>query len=103
MKLKIVRWIQEFDFRKLSHLDGSLTKLCAKYKLRDNESVVVTSMGWHRLRLIARIAGRSVMLIPETHETPLQQLAEWVAQSMRDGIVMLSEFKSYQTAKEKAA
>lgn len=103
MKLKIVRWIQEYDFRSLSHLDGSLTKLCAKYKLKDNDAVVFTSMGWHRLRLVARISGRSVMIIPETHETPLQQLAEWVAQSMRDGIVMLGEFKSYQIAKEKAA
>jgi hypothetical protein len=107
MRLKIVRWLSEHDFRTLSYLDGSLTKICAKYKLKNGEAVVLTSRGWHRLRLVARMGDRSVMVIPESgtrkKQTPLEELARWVAHSMRDGTVMLNEFKAYQVAKREAA
>lgn len=100
MKLKLVRWIPQYDFRKLSHLDGSLTALVRGYKLHNGEAIVVTSMGWHRLRIIARMADRAVMIIPDTTKSTLMQLAEWVQLSLRDGIVMLKDFRAMT---EKAA
>jgi hypothetical protein len=103
MRLKLVRWKSNFDFRKLSHLSGSLTKYAASWKLKEGEATVVTSMGWHRLRLVARMGGRAVMIIPETKGTVLEQLVEWVAQSLRDGVVMLNEYRAYKKAVEEAA
>lgn len=94
MRLKLVRWIPQYDFRKLSHLDGSLSALVRGYKLKNDEAIVVTSMGWHRLRIIARLADKAVMIIPETQKTTLMQLAEWVQLALRDGIVMLKDFRA---------
>jgi hypothetical protein len=93
MTLKMVRWIPDFDFRRLSHLDGSLTNLVKGYKLKNNDAIVVTSKGWHRLRLIARMSDRAVMIIPETKDAVLDTLAEWVQLSLRDGVAMLSEYR----------
>lgn len=103
MQLKLVRWKSDFDFRKLSHLSGSLTKYAASWKLKEGEAVVVTSMGWHRLRLVARMGGRAVMIIPETKGTVLEQLVEWVSVSLRDGVVMLNEYRKYQKEVVEAA
>lgn len=102
MTLKLIRWKPDFDFRKLSHLSGSLTKYASQWKLKNNEAVVVTSMGWHRLRLIARLGGRAVMIIPETKGSTLDQLAEWVAQSLRDGVIMLNEYRGYHDDAKRA-
>jgi len=98
MQLKLKHWTQDYDFRELSWLDGSLTKLVRKHKLAEGEAVVVTSKGWHRLRLIARIGNRAVMIIPDSHNAPLEVLSEWVAQSLRDGIVMLKDYQALKAA-----
>lgn len=102
MTLKLIRWKPDFDFRKLSHLSGSLTKYASQWKLKNNEAVVVTSMGWHRLRLIARMGGRAVMIIPETKGSTLDQLAEWAAASLRDGVIMLNEYRDYRGEAKRA-
>jgi hypothetical protein len=86
MRFKLVRWLPSFDFRKLSHLDGSLTQLVKGHKLKNGEAIVVTSMGWHRLRLIARLNDRAVMIIPETKGSVLETLVEWATLSLRDGV-----------------
>lgn len=94
--LKLTQWISEHDFRKLSYLDGSLTKIARKYKLKNNEAAVFTSKGWHRLRLIARLHDKAVMIIPETSKSTLDQLAEWVTLSFRHKIVVLQEYRALQ-------
>lgn len=98
MTLKMVRWIPDFDFRTLSHLDGSLSSLVKGYKLKNNDAIVVTSKGWHRLRLIARMGDRAVMVIPETKDTVLDTLAQWVKVSLRDGVTMLTEYRQISKA-----
>lgn len=97
-KFKLKKWLQEFDFHKLSWLDGSLTKLVRVHKLREGEALVVTSMGWHRLRLVVRMGNRGAMIIPETHGTPLETLAKWVSESLRDGVVVLKDYQALKAA-----
>jgi len=97
MQLRIIRWLSNFNFRELSHIDGSLTKLVKKHCLKNNDAIVVTSLGWHRLRIIARMGDRAVMIVPETHDTVLKTLIEWACASLRDGVVVLSEWRKLQT------
>jgi len=98
MRFKLVRWLPSFDFRKLSHLDGSLTQLVKGHKLNNGEAIVVTSKGWHRLRLIARLNDRAVMIIPETKGSALETLVEWATLSLRDGVTLLSEYREFKAA-----
>ena len=42
MKLRLVRWLPQYNFHKLSHLDGSLTALVKGHKLAENEAIVLT-------------------------------------------------------------
>lgn len=99
MQLRFRRWLSTFDFRELSHLDGSLTKLVRKYALHENDAMVVTSIGWHRLRIIAVMGQKPVMIIPETgDEAPLETLTRWVAESLRDGVVCLDAYKKVNEA-----
>lgn len=104
MKFNLKRWVQDYDFHKLSHLNGTLTNLARAYHLKEGEALVVTSRGWHRLRLIVVLGQRACMIIPETHSTVLDTLAEWVKLSLRDGVIMLNEYRSLtQESKSKAA
>jgi len=96
MQLKFKRWVSSFDFRSLSHLDGTLPRLVKRWGLRENDAVVVTSMGWHRLRIIAVMGQHAVMIVPDTpagRPDVLEMLAKWAAESLRDGVVCLSEYK----------
>jgi hypothetical protein len=102
---KLVGWLQSVDFRKLSHLDSSLTQLVKGHKLNNGEALVVTSKGWHRLRLIVRLGDRAAMVIPDTTDhrlggryATLDQLAQWVKMSLRDGVVMLDAYRALKAA-----
>jgi hypothetical protein len=81
--LRVVRWLPAQDFRKLSHLTGELKELVKKYRLKNGEAIVVTSMGWHRLCLIARLGDRAVKITPDTTNAPLMTLVTWVQESLR--------------------
>lgn len=96
MRLKLKRWVSNTNFNSLSWTDGSLTKLVRQHKLKEGEAIVLTSLGWHRLRLVARLGNRAVMLIPETSKTPMQTLVRWAGEALRDGVVMLDEWKALQ-------
>lgn len=100
--IKVKRWEPNMNFNKLSHLSGALRQLIKEWKLKNGEAVVVTNMGWTRLRLIARLGDRAVMLLPDTPRgvAPLEVLMQWVALNVRDGVVALNEWRALQ---EKAA
>jgi len=98
MQLKLKRWVQDYDFRTLSHLDDSLTNLVRGFKLAENEALVLTSKGWHRLRIIARLGNKAVMITPETHGSTLDELASWVTKALRDGVVMLKDYQALKAA-----
>lgn len=99
--LTVVRWKQGVNFTTLSCMNGTVAKLAAAWKLRNGQAVVVTSKGWHRLRLIARLGDRAVMLIPDTpaaSTSALETLARWAAQSLRDGVTFMNAWKEWKEA-----
>lgn len=98
--IKVKRWEMNINFGKLSHLNGALRRLVRQWKLRNGEAVVITSLGQHRLRLIARLGDRAVMFIPDTPTgtAPLEVLMQWVAINVRDGVVALNEWRALQAA-----
>lgn len=92
--LKVTTWLPGTNFCTLSHLNGSLTTLVKKHRLKNNEAIVVTSKGWHRLRLIARIGDRACMLMPESTNTPLVTLVDWVQKSLQGNITSLNDWQA---------
>ena len=77
--LVLIKWVSNFDLRTLTHCDGSLETLARQYKIHEGQGLVCTSRGWHRLRILARVHGRAVVIIPNCHETPLVDLVSWAA------------------------
>lgn len=98
MKLKLKKWVSDYNFNTLSWTNGSLTRLVRQHKLGEGEAIVLTSLGWHRLRLVARMGNRAVMVIPETQRTPMHTLVRWASEALRDGVVMLDEWRALQQA-----
>lgn len=92
--LRIVRWVRRVNFNRLSALDGTARRLAAGWRLRNGEAAVVTSVGGHRLRLVARIGDRVVVVVPDTPaRRPLETLVEWASKSLRDGVVLMDEWR----------
>lgn len=96
--ITITRLIPDYDLRRVSWLDGTLTNLVKGYRLREGEALVLTGRKHDRLRIVVRLGGRAVLLIPETHRTTLETLATWVATTFRGGTATLAEYSEQRDA-----